>query len=63
MRLLVQNLTRLGDLLQSQPALAELAEAGHMIALACLENFAGAARLLPEVGQVFPLPGAQLLAG
>ena len=63
MRLLVQNLTRLGDLLQSQPALAELAAAGHTIALACLENFAGAARLLPEVGQVFPLPGAQLLAG
>lgn len=63
MRLLVQNLTRLGDLLQSQPALAELATEGHEIALVCLENFAGAAKLLPEAGRVFPLAGAQLLAG
>jgi ADP-heptose:LPS heptosyltransferase len=63
MRILVQNLTRLGDLLQSQPAVAELAAAGHEIALVCLENFAPAARLLPEAGLVFPLPGSRLLAG
>lgn len=63
MRMLVQNLTRLGDLLQSQPALAELAADGHEVALACLENFAGAATLLSGVSQVFPLSGAKLLAG
>jgi ADP-heptose:LPS heptosyltransferase len=63
MRLLVQNLTRLGDLLQSQPALAELASEGHEIALVGLENFAGAAQLLPGVSRIFPLPGAGLLAG
>lgn len=63
MRILVQNLTRLGDLLQSQPALAGLAAQGHTLAVACLENFAGAARLLPEATAVFPLPGAGLLAG
>ena len=63
MRLLVLNFTRLGDLLQTQPALAELAGQGHAVALACLENFAGAATLLPGASRVFPLPGAKLLAG
>ncbi len=63
MKILVQNLTRFGDLLQSQPALAELAGQGHEIAVACLENFAGAAALLPEAGRIFPLPGARFLAG
>lgn len=62
MRLLVQNYTRLGDLLQSQPTLAELAGQGHTLAVACLENFAGAAALLPEADHVFPLPGAKMLA-
>jgi ADP-heptose:LPS heptosyltransferase len=63
MKILVQNLTRFGDLLQSQPALAELVGEGHDVAVACLENFAGAAALLPEAGTVFPLPGARFLAG
>jgi len=63
MRILLQNLTRFGDLLQSQPALAELSGQGHEIAVACLENFAGAAALLPEAGTILPLPGARLLAG
>ncbi|MFP5259642.1 MAG: glycosyltransferase family 9 protein, partial [Acidobacteriota bacterium] len=63
MNIVVQNLTRFGDLLQSQPALAELAGQGHAISLACLENFAGAAALLPEAETIFPLPGARFLAG
>ncbi len=63
MRILVENLTRFGDLLQSQPAMAELAGQGHEIAVACLENFAGAAALLPEAAQILPLPGARMLAG
>jgi ADP-heptose:LPS heptosyltransferase len=63
MKILLQNLTRFGDLLQSQPALAELAAKGHAIAVACLENFAGAAALLPEAGTIFPLPGSRFLAG
>jgi len=62
MRILLQNLTRFGDLLQSQPTLAELAGAGHEVAVACLENFAGAAALLPEASALFPLPGARFLA-
>jgi ADP-heptose:LPS heptosyltransferase len=63
MKILVQNLTRFGDLLQSQPAMAELAGQGHEIAVACLDNFAGAAALVPEASKIFPLPGARLLAG
>lgn len=63
MRIVLLNLTRFGDLLQSQPALAELAGQGHEIAVACLENFAGAAALLPEAGRILPLPGARMLAG
>ncbi len=63
MRTLVLNLTRFGDLLQSQPALAELAAQGHDTALACLENFAAAASLLPQARQVFPLPGSAFLKG
>ena len=63
MNIVVQNLTRFGDLLQSQPALAELAGQGHALSVACLENFAGAAALLPEATTIFPLPGARFLAG
>ena len=63
MNIVLQNLTRFGDLLQSQPALAELAGQGHGVSVACLENFAGAAALLPEAAALFPLPGARFLAG
>lgn len=63
MNIVVQNLTRFGDLLQSQPTLAELAGEGHGVSVACLENFAAAAGLLPEATNIFPLPGARFLAG
>lgn len=63
MRILFLNLTRFGDLLQSQPALAELAGQGHVVGVACLENFAGAAALLPQAAAILPLPGARFLAG
>ncbi|MEA4857156.1 glycosyltransferase family 9 protein [Solidesulfovibrio sp.] len=63
MKILLHNLTRFGDLLQSQPALAELAGQGHRVAVACLENFAGAAALLPEAEAILPLPGSRFLAG
>ncbi|WP_164561768.1 glycosyltransferase family 9 protein [Nitratidesulfovibrio vulgaris] len=63
MRLVVINLTRFGDLLQTQPALAGLHAQGHETALVCLDNFAEAASLLYGVAHVAPLPGARLLAG
>lgn len=62
MNVLVLNLTRLGDLLQSQPAIADLRAAGHRVGLVCLDNFAGAATLMQGLDAVFTLPGARLLA-
>lgn len=63
MKIVLLNLTRFGDLLQSQPSLAELARQGHAVAVACLDNFTGAAALLPEAAAILPLPGARFLAG
>ncbi|WP_461211431.1 glycosyltransferase family 9 protein [Desulfocurvus sp. DL9XJH121] len=62
MRTLVINLTRFGDLLQTQPVLSGLKARGHETALMCLENFAPAAELLRDVDHVVPLPGASFLA-
>ncbi|MBU1041058.1 MAG: glycosyltransferase family 9 protein [Proteobacteria bacterium] len=62
MNVLVMNMTRLGDLLQSQPTVAGLKVQGHRVALACLDNFAPAANLMQGLDGVFPLPGARLLA-
>lgn len=62
MNVLVLNLTRLGDLLQSQATVSGLAAKGHRVALVCLENFAPAAALMRDVSVVFPLRGARLLA-
>ncbi len=62
MRSLVVNLTRFGDLLQSQPVFTELKAAGRETALVCLDNFTGAAALLRDVDHVFPVRGARYLA-
>ena len=60
---LVCNLTRFGDLLQSQPLMSALHAAGHRVGLLCLENFAPATPLLRDVERVWTLPGARLMAG
>jgi len=62
MNVLVINMTRLGDLLQSQPTVAGLKAQGHRVGLACLENFAPAAALMQGLDALFPFPGARLLA-
>ncbi|MBD5417953.1 MAG: glycosyltransferase family 9 protein [Desulfovibrio sp.] len=59
---LVCNLTRFGDLLQSQPLMSALHAAGHRVGLLCLENFAAATPLLRDVDAVWTLPGARLMA-
>ena len=59
---LVINLTRFGDLLQTQPVFSGYKQKGYNVGLVCLENFAAAACLLQDVDYVFPLPGARLLA-
>lgn len=62
MRYCIVNLTRLGDLLQTQPVISALKAEGHLVSLVCLENFAGAAELLRGLDRVSVLPGAALLA-
>ena len=61
MRVLVVNLTRFGDLLQSQSGIAALSAGGHEVGLVCLDNFAPATALLRGVEHVFPLHGGRLL--
>ncbi|MDR2161176.1 MAG: glycosyltransferase family 9 protein [Desulfovibrio sp.] len=59
---LLINLTRFGDLVQSQAAIRDLALRGRRVAVVCLENFSAAAGLLAHVDHLFPLPGAGLMA-
>ena len=56
---LVVNLTRLGDLLQSQALITDLHRRGRRVQLVCLDNFADALSLLRHVERAWPLPGAQ----
>ncbi len=61
MRTLIINLTRFGDLLQTQPVLAGLAAKGARPGLACLSHFSAAAELLRHVDYVTAFPDADLL--
>lgn len=62
MNTLFVNLTRFGDLLQTQPAISASAQQGQRIGLYCLENFAPASVLLRDVEHIQPLNGARYLA-
>lgn len=62
MNILLVNLTRFGDLLQSQATITDFAAQGHSIALVCQENFAQAAALLKGVSHAFPFAGSRVLA-
>ena len=61
MNTLLLNLTRFGDLLQTQPVLAGLAAKGERPGLACLAHFAAATELLRHVDYVAAFPDADLL--
>lgn len=63
MNVLIINLTRFGDLIQTQPVVSGFRSRGARVGLVCLSNFASAASLLDGVDRVFPLNGAGLLAG
>ncbi|MDO5483535.1 MAG: glycosyltransferase family 9 protein [Desulfovibrionaceae bacterium] len=60
---LIVNLTRFGDLLQSQPLIHDLHDSGYSVGLICLDNFAPALPLLRHVEAAWALPGGKLLAG
>lgn len=62
MNILIINLTRFGDLIQTQPVISGYVSQGHRVGLVCLKNFASAATLLDGVSEVFPFPGAGLLS-
>lgn len=62
MRVLIINLTRFGDVLQTQPVVHALKDSGHEVGFVCLDNFREAATLLDGVEALFPLPGGKLLA-
>ena len=63
MNVLIINLTRFGDLIQTQPVISGYKGLGHRVGLVCLENFAAAATLMDGVDAVFAFPGAGLLSG
>jgi ADP-heptose:LPS heptosyltransferase len=62
MRTLVINLTRFGDLLQTQPVFTGLKRAGDEVGLVCLQNFQSATKLVRDLDAVFPVAGARFLA-
>lgn len=62
MNVLVINLTRFGDILQTQPVISAFSKRGLKTALVCLSNFSGAADLLRDVDNIFPLSGSKILA-
>ncbi len=62
MRTLIVNLTRFGDLLQTQPVFNGLRQAGDTVSLVCLQNFQPATALMRNLDKSFAIPGASLLA-
>lgn len=62
MNILVINLTRFGDLLQTQPLILGFKARGHKVGLLCLDNFAAAAGLMDGLDHVAVLHGGALLA-
>ena len=59
---LVINLTRFGDLIQSQAVIDDLHQAGYSVSLLCQNNFSSALPLLRNLAGTWLLPGAHLLA-
>ena len=61
MNVLLLNLARFGDLLQTQAAITGLARQGHRVGIVCLDNFVEAAALLSDVSHIAPVPGSAFL--
>lgn len=60
--ILVCNLTRFGDLIQTQPLFDDLHSAGLSAGLVCLQNFSSAAGMLRHVSEVWPFPASAFMA-
>ena len=61
MNILLLNLARFGDLLQTQAAITGLVRQGHRVGIACLDNFVEAAALLSGVSHIAPVSGSVFL--
>lgn len=59
---LIINLTRFGDLLQTQPLLSGLAANGAKCGLVCLANFVDAVPMMRHVEDAWPLRGSMFLS-
>lgn len=62
-RILIVNLTRFGDLLETQPLIHDLAASGHSVGMLCLDNFVSAVPLLNDLAGAWAMPGGKFLAG
>ncbi len=56
MHILIINLTRLGDLLQTQPVIHGLKTKGHSVGLICLESFIEVSHCLSDLEYIKPFP-------
>ena len=61
MNILILNLARFGDLLQTQAAIKGLVGSGHRVGVVCLDNFAEAAGLLSGVSHLAVVPARTFL--
>ncbi len=62
MNALIINLTRFGDILQTQAIVHGLRQKGYRISMLCLDNFVSAASLLHGVENSFSINGSKFLA-
>lgn len=62
MQALIINLTRFGDLLQTQPIIHALKKEGYTVGLICLTSFAEASTCLSGLDYVNPIPGGKILS-
>ena len=53
MNVLIVNLTRFGDLIQTQPVISGFKQQGHVVGVVCLSNFMSATSLLDGIDCVF----------
>ena len=61
MNILLLNLARFGDLLQTQAAITGLSRQGYRVGIVCLDNFVEAAALLSGVSHIAPVSGSAFL--
>lgn len=62
-KILVINLTRFGDLIQTQPLISLLTKKENAeVGLCCLENFSEVACFLKDISNIYPFPGGLILS-